>query len=240
MHDLVRYQATLLRSDKLSERTRQLQFSLDGVERFEFEPGQYVRLRRSADDPDSEARDYSIASAPHHDNVFDLCLNQVEGGRFSQYLCHLEAGARVVVEGPRGEFRLRHPLRSSLFVATGTGIAPLRSMLGWILAAEERHQGKRFHLIFGTRTSDDLFYHEEFTRMASMHAEFEYTRTLSAADNAWEGPRGRVNEHVRQLAAGHKDMDAYVCGLRDMVNDVRDLLLSVGWEESQIHFEKYN
>src|SRR6202042_3443956 len=96
-------------------------------------------------------RAYSIASPLEDHNRFSLCLNRVQDGFMSNFLCDMKEGDEIGCQGPFGDFILRPPLRDTVFIATGTGIAPFRSMLHWLLAKSDRHQGRRFSLLFGAR-----------------------------------------------------------------------------------------
>src|SRR5205085_9867112 len=129
--------------------------------------------------------------------------------------CDLSAGAAVKFHGPHGHFVLNTPVRDSLFIATGTGIAPIRGMLHWLLADESRHAGRQFWLVFGSRYAHDVYYHQEFLDFEKRFANFHYLPTLSRADDAWPGARGYVQEHVAPIAQGRTDMEAYICGLKD-------------------------
>jgi ferredoxin-NADP reductase len=145
-------------------------------------------------------------------------------------------------------------MRDTIFIATGTGIAPFRSMLHWLLdtigdgrsrpssldAGGARHQGKQLYLIFGNRTEKDIYYHDEFQRLAKDHANFQYLPTLSRGGPEWKNLRGYVQEHVPMLAAGRTDMHAYICGLDKMVKANRDILKSLGWDRTSIRYEKYD
>jgi ferredoxin-NADP reductase len=230
--------ARLLRCVALSEQTKHLEFEVEGVARFDFLPGQFISL--VADHNGREiTRAYSLASAPRG-HRFDLCLNRVPGGFFSNYLCDLKEGGAIRFQGPLGFFTLRQPLRDSLFIATGTGIAPIRGMLQWLLADEERHHGHEFWLLFGVRYRAGLYYHEEWEELARRHSNFHYFPTLSREGPEWKGLRGYVQEHVRPVAAGHSDRHAYVCGLKAMVDANRALLKELGWERKSIIYEKYD
>ena len=158
----------------------------------------------------------------------------------SNSLCDLNEGDEIECQGPFGDFILRPPMRDTLFIATGTGIAPFRSILHWLLADHSRHQDKTLTLIFGNRTENDIYYHEEFLELAEKHANFRYLPTLSRGDERWEGLRGYVQEHVPDIAAGHTDMHAYICGLDKMVKANRELLKSLGWDRKSILYEKYD
>jgi NAD(P)H-flavin reductase len=135
---------------------------------------------------------------------------------------------------------LRPPLRGTIFVATGTGIAPYRSMLQWLFADSSRHLDKQFWLLFGSRTQKDIYYHEEFLALAAGHNNFHYLPTLSRGDETWKGLRGYVQEHVTEIVNGRTDMHAYICGLDKMVSANRDLLKSIGWDRKSILYEKYD
>ena len=125
-----------MQSTPLSDFTQHLEFEVD-AEHFGFVPGQWVSLKQIAPDGEEITRAYSIASPPDGKR-FALCLNRVQDGFMSNYLCDLHLGAEISGQGPFGNFILRPPLRDTLFIATGTGIAPYRSMLHWLLADPAR------------------------------------------------------------------------------------------------------
>ncbi len=231
--------AHLLRSVQLSDVTKHLEFEVKEEPRFDFAAGQFVSMKAFKNGQEI-TRAYSIASAPRGDNRFDVCLNRVEGGFFSNYLCDLEPGAEVPFHGPHGYFTLRQPLADSIFIATGTGIAPFRSMLEWLFADGDRHQGRQFHLVFGVRYRPDLYYHDQFSEMARCFPNFHYLPTLSRENPGWGGARGYVQLHVRPIATSRTDMFAYICGLENMIEANRAQLLELGWNRKHIIFEKYD
>jgi len=260
------YTARLERRLCLSEAAQcfHLEFAVEGVKDFVFAPGQFVSV--VATDPRGrlESRAYSLASAPKGDR-FDLCLNRVEGGFFSNLLPDLPAGGTIQIEGPLGFFTLREPITDSILVGTGTGIAPLRSFLEWIFpsAGPDRSGGKEIWLVFGTRYEGEVYYREEFEAMAGRHANFHYLTTLSRAPEDWRGLRGYVQDHVARIleeraaklglplpppkpdpsippAQLRFDVHAYICGLSDMVAAVRERLVGFGWHRKQIVSERYD
>jgi len=231
--------ARLAQSTSLSDFTKHLEFEVEGAGHFGFVPGQWLSLTHTTPDGEELTRAYSIASPPDG-NRFAFCLNRVQDGFMSNYLCDLVPGAKISGQGPFGNFILRPPLRDTLFVATGTGIAPFRSMLHWLLADRERHQYKKFWLLFGSRTEKDIYYHEEFLQLAAKHNNFDYLPTLSRGADDWKGLRGYVQEHVPGIVSGRTDMHAYVCGLGKMVSANRELLKQLGWDRKSILYEKYD
>ena len=158
----------------------------------------------------------------------------------SNFLCDMKEGQEINCLGPFGDFILRPPIRDTIFIATGTGIAPFRSMLHWVLADPSRHNNRNFFLLFGSRTEKDIYYHQEFLQLAAQHTNFDYLPTLSRGCPEWNGLRGYVQEHVPGIVKGRSDMIAYICGLDKMIRANRDLLKGLGWDRKAIRYEKYD
>lgn len=233
--------ARLTRSIALSDATKHLELEVEGSDIFNFVPGQFVSIKQRKLDGKEHTRAYSIASAPRGDNRFDLCLNRVGEGFLSNWLCDLEVGTKVEFHGPHGLFTLREPGRDSVFIATGTGIAPIRGMIHWLFESPERHAGHEYWLVYGTRYEENMYYRDEFGRIAREHANFHYVPTLSRCGELWTGCKGYVQDHVREIVGERRDMQAYICGLHQMVDANRKLLKEeLGWDRKQIVFERYD
>jgi ferredoxin-NADP reductase len=230
----------VLRSVPLSDFTKHIELEVKDVTRFGFVPGQWLSVKANTPDGEEMTRAYSIASAPSENGHFAFCLNRVQDGFMSNHLCNLDEGAQVAFQGPFGDFILRPPLRDTVFIATGTGIAPFRSMLHWLLAESDRHQGHEFWLLFGARHEQDVYYCEEFDRLAAGHPNFHFLPTLSRAAPEWKGLRGYVQQHVGEIVGMRIDMHAYICGLDKMVKANRELLKTLGWDRTSIRYEKYD
>lgn len=232
--------ARLAHHRELSERTSHLEFRVSDASRFDFHAGQFISMKAMHDGREV-TRAYSIASGPRGDNSFELCLNRVGAGFFSNFLCDLPPGSDVTFHGPHGFFLLKQPVRSSIFLANGTGIAPIRSMIQFIFTTEERNVGREFWLLFGSRMEADIHYRKEFERLASEHANFHFIPTLSRGSESWPGRRGYVQQHLRELASGRADWDAYICGLKDMVSANRELLTKeLGWDRRSVVYERFD
>ena len=240
------FDARLLRSVPLSEFTKHIELEVSGVTHFGFVPGQWLSVKAATPDGEEITRAYSIASPPSENAHLALCLNRVqhraqnEDGFMSNYLCSLDAGAKITFQGPFGDFILRPPLRDTVFIATGTGIAPFRSMLHWLLAENDRHQGREFWLLFGARSEQDIYYRDEFEALAAGHSNFHFLPTLSRGAAEWKGLRGYVQQHLPEIVGARTDMHAYICGLDKMVKANRALLKSLGWDRTSIRYEKYD
>jgi ferredoxin-NADP reductase len=243
------------------------EFVLDGLENFPFAPGQFVSAVAEDDHGKQQTRAYSLASAANGIR-FDLCVNRVEEGFFSNHLADLPdlpVGSTIQIHGPHGNFLLREPLTDSILIATGTGVAPMRSYAQWLFPKDgpDRSEGKQIWLVYGTRHETDIYYRAEFEALALRHPNFHYLPTLSRATESWTGLRGYVQEHfariVEERAARRGqplplpppdlsistaelkfDIHAYICGLNNMVSATRELLTGYGWHRKQIVFERYD
>src|SRR6202042_1601616 len=198
------HSATFVRSIALSDFTRHLEFEVDGVPHFGFVPGQWLSIKATTPDGEEITRAYSIASPPENGHVA-LCLNRVHEGFMSNHLCNMAEGQQIAFQGPFGNFILHPPARDTVFIATGTGIAPFRSMLHWLLAEHDRHQGRQFWLLFGARYTQDIYYREEFERLAAEHANFRFLPALSRGEAEWRGLRGYVQEHLPEIVETRAD-----------------------------------
>jgi ferredoxin-NADP reductase len=235
-----RYRARLARVVQLTEATKHFEWEIREGGAFSFAAGQFISLTL-AQDSQEYTRAYSIASPPRVDGRFDLCLNRVPGGIFSNYLCDLACGAEMEFTGPHGFFTVERPVRHDLiFIATGTGIAPIRGILADLFAREPASPHQVW-LLFGVRHPETILYREEFERLAREHPDFHFVPTLSRPPAHWQGATGYVQEQLRKTFAGRKDFAAYLCGLKAMVDDVRGILKEeFGLERKRIRYEKYD
>ena len=181
-------------------------------------------------------RAYSIASAPDG-NRFELCLNLVKDGKFSPHLFDMRPGDEVDMKGPLGHFIPRTPFRESVFVATGTGIAPFRAML---MPGPVLESGRAITLLFGARYEAGLLYREEFEQLAERCDGFQFLPTITRPEETWKGRTGWVTQHLEEALAGRSDIDVYICGLKAMVDSARVILKGKGFDKKQIIFEKYD
>jgi len=228
-------QAKLIEWVEIAPGVRHFVFEAPQLERLDFVPGQFVSLSDAVASRNI-TRAYSIASAPGNGNRFELCLNRVDDGAFTPHLFDLSAGDVVNMQLPLGTFTLRQPLRDSLLVATGTGIAPFRSMLKAVLTPES----PAFTLLFGVRYESHLLYRDEFEQMAQGFPHFRFWPTLTQPGPEWTGLTGRVQTHLGGAIGGRSDIDIYLCGLQPMVDDVRQILKGMGFDRKQIRYEKYD
>ncbi len=237
-----RRKAELVAASMLSPSVRGLAFrTLDGSP-VGHVAGQHLDLVVPVPRSIPQRRAYSIASAPGEKapETFEIAVTRVAGGPTSEALHALAVGARVEIEGPEGTFVRRDADREgpALFVATGTGLAPIRAML-----AEEARvpQGPPLVLLFGCRTPADFLWGDELLAWQAECPRLRVEPSLSRPPPEWTGRAGHVQRHVLGLTAELPGVHAYVCGLSAMVDDVVKMLerdARLGREA--IHYELYD
>ncbi len=228
--------AEVSRIEDLTHDVRTIELRLLEPGTISFKAGQFVSFEVPKEgQPRPVTRPYSIASPPGQLDRILLVLNLVQDGPGSGYLFSLREGSHTSFKGPTGAFYLRDDrARDLLFVATGTGIAPLRSM---ILAQLERAQSRSITLFWGLRSQRDLYWQDEFTALARAHPNFSFVTTLSRPESGWQGASGRVTALVDERVSSVTNLAVYLCGGSGMIRDVTARLNAKGL--CPIYREKY-
>lgn len=230
------FRAHVCRVRDLTHDVRELDLRLLEPATITFKAGQFVSFEVGQNEKKQTLiRPYSIASPPSRPDVLTLLFNLVPGGPGSTYLFSLKEGDKTQFKGPAGTFRLRDdPTRDHLFVATGTGIAPIRAMLS---ALFERDAAGSVTLCWGLRSRRDLYYQDELEAWARAYPSFTFTTTLSRPEDGWQGERGRVTRLVEERIASVKNLAVYLCGNSGMLQDVTAIIQKKGL--CPIYREKY-
>ena len=220
----------------LTHDVRQLDLRLIAPKTIIFKPGQFVSFEVFHPQTGHVVtRPYSIASQPSRSDVITLLFNLVPGGPGSTYLFNLKEGEKTHFKGPAGNFYLRDdPNRELLFIGTGTGIAPIRSML---LANAERPDARPATLFWGLRGQRDLYYQEEMAEMTRRTPTLTAITTLSRPEPAWSGLSGRVLRLIEERIVSVNKLAVYLCGNSAMIADATSLLQKKGL--CPIYREKY-
>ena len=220
----------------LTHDVREIRFALREPGEITFKAGQFVSFEVT--NPKTGrlvSRPYSILSPPSQRSGITLLLNLVPGGPGSTYLFSLREGAATQFKGPAGNFYLRDgPPKDLLFVATGTGIVPIWSMLHDRL---ERGFARSITLLWGLRSQKDLYYQDELRALAARYANFISLTTLSRPEPGWTGTTGRVTKLVEERVPSVSNLAVYLCGNSGMIKDVSDIINKKGL--CPIHREKY-
>ena len=218
--------ATVAAVRDLTHDVRQIDFTLIDPPEMVFAAGQFISFEIERPGSAMPAtRPYSIASAPREVERIQIVLNRVPGGPGSSYLFNLAEGFNTKFRGPYGSFTLRNSARDVLFVATGTGIAPIRSMLR---ALADEASTRRITLLWGLRSERDLYYQDELAALRSRLPRFTSTTTLSQPAGSWRGTVGRVLPLVTNVVTDVTDLEVYLCGNGAMIRDVRNIIRTKG------------
>ena len=230
------YIGEVVRIEDLTPTIRGIWLKLDRPKRFQ--AGQYINLEVPA--VDTQPRAFSLANAPQSE-LLELNVRIVPGGKVTTWLHeHLEVGEKLKLSGPYGRFFVKKSANVPLiFMAGGSGLSSPKSMIEDLLNSSCTLP---MTLIYGQRNSDELYYHTEFTELASKYSNFSYVPVLShePADSSWEGARGFVHEaaksHFKNDFRGHK---AYLCGPPAMIEASISTLMQGRLFERDIYMEKF-
>jgi len=193
---------------------------------FTFEPGNHINIVL----PNKNSRPYSIASSSNNPEEITVVVSAEHNGEGADYLKSLSVGDMVKAVGPFGKFRLKKHFSSNLlFVTTGTGIAPIISMLYKL--SEENYDGK-ITLLFGLRNEESIYLKDVLEGFKSSFSDFNYSYCLSKPNNSWDGNKGYVSEFIDVKDVNNTQV--YLCGHREMVSTAKEKLLSIGIKEENI------
>ncbi len=203
---------------------------------FAFQPGQFCMVEvPNGERPKKKA--YSIASPAYETGFLDLNVKHVEGGLATDWFWTLKEGDEVRVGGPYGNFFMPSLDKDIVFVSTGTGVAPFRSMLYQLYHDQPDFDGEVW-FIFGTRYENEVFYDDEWKAFAAKYPKFHYIPTISRPEN-WTGQRGYVQQALKECVPDLPNKNILVCGLTPMIEGVQKVAEEMGVDPKQVHFEKY-
>jgi ferredoxin-NADP reductase len=227
--------AKLIDKKQLTHDVVELYF--ESTPHFDFLPGQFVSIMIPGAGPGGRdlRRAYSIASEPEK-TVFELCVKIVEGGPGTSFLNGLKIGDELKGIAPYGDFTYKiRPGRAAIMIATGTGIAPFRSMVFSKIFKDNLPTDTQ--IIFGARDITDLLYTEELEKELAD----DFVQVLSRTSEEWVGFKGRVTDWLRHHAShiAWKETEFYLCGNGAMIDEVKQILSLHGVEKPSIHQEVY-
>lgn len=235
------YEGVVRKIEPLAPNVRAFHVEVPELESFDFKAGQFITLDLPIGDKRLQRwRSYSIANAPDNSNTLELCVVRSEDGPGSHYLFDkIQEGSVLKFKGPDGGFVLPEIIDKDLvFICTGTGIAPFRSMILDLKKTGKAHRG--LHLIFGTRKESGILYRAELEELTKTLPGFRYEVALSRQAD-WPEWKGYVHQvYMAQYQSPRHDVAFYICGWSNMIDAaVENLLLNLGFQRTQIHFELY-
>jgi NAD(P)H-flavin reductase len=217
-------------------RARVVRIDLGG-QSFEYAPGQAVM---AANHGYPKAKPYSIANAPEdarREGWLEVLAGVDAEGNPGAHLT-LERGTQVDVEGPLGSFTFPADPKESrfVFIAGGTGIAPLRAMIGHALRVPHREVG----LFYSARTPEEFAYDAEFTALADA-GRILLVRKITRAEDTdhWTGPRGRISRADLAPLVHSTATLCFICGPAGLVQEMKTVLGAMGVARERIRVEEW-
>lgn len=222
------------------------QFNLKLIEPAEikYTPGQYVQLLTPPYPGNSEEvyRAYSISSDPADKAKIELIVRRVPGGICTTYLFdHLKETETVRINGPYGKFYLRDSDRPIIFIAGGSGIAPIKCMLHQMKIMDIKRKAVFF---FGVRATKDLFLMDEMKQFEKDLADFQFVPIVSQPEegSGWTGQTGRVTDVAAEFLKKRGDVsdcEGYLCGSPGMIDSAVQVLIGLGIPEDRHYYDKF-
>jgi len=248
---LTRFKSKLSKKTQLTEDVFLLKFDLVEPQEINFLAGQYliILIPQTNQSDQFVKRLYSISSSPDIKNSFELLIKFLPGGVGSTYLTSLNEGSEMFFDGPAGVFTLKENNNNKIFLATGTGIAPIRSMLYRIQNSELKIQN--LFLFWGLQYYKDVYLLDELKNFKFKISNFKFQLCLSretSLDQIPEADRkyfllGHINGGLKKIISNFKfqisNYDFYVCGNRQVVEDMKNYLLEKQIDKNKIYFEKF-
>lgn len=228
--------AKVQKKELLADDVVRLYLKLPEMERLPFLAGQYIDILLK----DGRRRSFSIANAPHDDSLIELHIRHVEGGDFTGYvLDQLQEKDILRIEGPHGSFYLREGSEQPLlFVAGGTGFAPIKAIIEHALAEGLRQP---MHLYWGVRDQCDLYLPELPQKWAKHLPNFHFVPVYSDPTTPVTGVRtGYVHETVAEdFPEGLEGYEVYASGPPAMVRATYDALKAHGLGEDRYYSDAF-
>lgn len=203
--------------------------------RARFKAGQYLRVRM----PDGDTRNFSMANAPRESDGVQLHIRRIPGGQFSEsVLARLQKGDKLNVEIPFGEFYLRTGSdRPMICLATGTGFAPIKSIVEDLIA---RRNTRQVRFYWGGRRRQDLYLVNLPDKWLARAPWLAFTPVLSEPDAGWRGATGLVHEAVLRDIPDMSGWQAYACGNPAMIRGAeRDFQARGGLPDGQFFADPF-
>ncbi len=222
-----KFTSRLVEIQKISNKVYLERFALLEPKEITFLAGQTVMLYVAA----GVNRTMSIASLPSEKTSITLIHDISPMGAYAKWALSAKVGDQMKFMGPLGNFTYKESPRRKVFVATGTGIAPFRSMILGM-------PSDSMTLYWGLRHEEDIFWQKEIEELSGSYKNFRFVLTLSQPSPSWAGTTGHVQDHV--FAQQHlSDADYYLCGNKTMIDDVRAKLKAAGVPDNQVKFELF-
>jgi len=225
------YQLTAITQD--THDTKTFCFGLPAAATLDMMPGDYLYVHATINGK-SVKRPYTPSSMPGATGYFDLTVKRYEAGSISKYLHEQKVGNSVLMSGPnQGGHWVDGMAKNVGFVAGGTGITPMISIIRRILA---QHQNAELFLVFANKTEADIIFRQEWDRNVREHGNFHCYHVLEQPPVDWSQGSGRITDDVlgKHLPPPDSETVIFLCGPPPMVDHLEASLKGLGYPEQAI------
>ncbi|MHC4870993.1 MAG: FAD-binding oxidoreductase [Planctomycetota bacterium] len=236
------FETTVESITDLTHDIKGLRFKLPEGEDIKFKAGQYMQLMAPPYEGITEStyRAYSISSEPKDDNAVELIIRLVPEGIVTTYVFnHLKVNNKATLTGPYGDFYLSDTDAEIIFIAGGSGLAPIRSIVLDMITRGITNRKATF--FFGASTTKDLYGEKEMEKLAEEHEWFNYVAALSneeSDDHSCE--KGLITDIVGNHYEDTSEMEAYLCGSPGMIDACVNVLTAKGLHKDKIYYDKFS
>ena len=236
--------ARVERKELLSHDVMALFLKLPSSEHLKFMAGQYIEFLLK----DGKRRAFSLANAPHVDNMLELHLRLIPDGQFTQYVFNeMPDKAIMRIEAPFGSFYLREDSdKPMIMVAGGTGFAPIKGIVEHLLHKKNQRKVK---LYWGAKSLQDLYMPALPKAWAAEHSHIQFVPVLSDAkpEDQWQGRTGLVHQVVLDDMANpdeagfsFKESEVYCCGAPAMVEVAHASFVKAGLPDDAFYSDAFS
>lgn len=183
--------------------------------------GQYIMLGFNVED----LKPFSIAAAPRDDGLIECHIRRQVDSEWMNQLFAVEVGDSLVMQGPKDQMTIQPAHSPILFVAGGTGFAPMKALLDELL---RQNVEVPMHFYWGARHADELYMHETMQDLERQHANLLYIPVVSEEDETWQGLTGLVHEQVLKDYTSLESKTVYICGPWPMVQTAKADFANMG------------
>lgn len=189
--------------------------------------GNYVMLGFS----DDNLKPFSIASAPREDGLIECHIRKQSDSEWMEKLFMVAAGDTLVMQGPKPQMALQQTHEAIIFVAGGTGFAPMKAIL-----EESIRQNIQVPISFywGARIAEDLYMHDWMIDLSQKHPHIEYIPVISEDTEHWQGETGLVHKKMLEQHPNLSHSTIYMCGPWDMTQTAKQEFIAAGAKEERI------
>ena len=225
----------------LTQDIKQFRFELVEPNRIDFVAGQYIQLLAPVYKKGGEEvyRAYSISSDPDRKDGIETIIRLVPGGICTTYCFdYLKVGDEVRLNGPYGHFRLSETDAPMVFIAGGSGMAPMKCILHHMRNTANKRKATYY---FGTNKAEELFLLDEMKQFESELEDFKFVPVVAAPQDSenWSGETGLVTEAVQRDMKNASEYEAYLCGSPGMIDASIKVLAELGMKEEAIFYDKF-